>query len=189
MTPSPPCSTRTPHPRDPDDHRTLPQRQADALAEVCGYVLDHGDQVPQAGGHRPHLNVHVRLEDLQARCAGAVLDYGGTVTPAALRMVACDARVIPVVLGGAGQPLDIGRATRTIPDGLRRAVAARDRGCAHPGCGRPPGWAEVSLVTFGHGRTCCDLPPRPDPSSRAAHARRPRQSPRRGCRWSMCTRG
>lgn len=45
------------------------------------------------------------------------------------------AAVVPIVMNGKGQPLDVGRATRTIPDGLRRAVAARDRGCAH--CARP----------------------------------------------------
>ena len=45
-----------------------------------------------------------------------------------------------------GQPLDVGRATRTIPDGLRRAVAARDRGCAHPGCDRPPSWCECHHI-------------------------------------------
>jgi 5-methylcytosine-specific restriction protein A len=46
---------------------------------------------------------------------------------------------------------DIGRLTRTIPDGLRRAVAARGPGCAHPGCDRvrdglpeflPPRWID-----------------------------------------------
>ena len=52
-------------------------------------------------------------------------------------MLACDAGVVPIVMNGAGQPLDVGRIKRTIPDGLRRAVTARDRGCAHPGCNRP----------------------------------------------------
>jgi 5-methylcytosine-specific restriction protein A len=63
-----------------------------------------------------------------------------------LRMLCCDAQVIPIVLNGAGQPLDVGRATRTIPDGLRRAVTARDRGCAHPGCDRPPSWSEIHHI-------------------------------------------
>jgi hypothetical protein len=139
-------------PRDPDDHRPLPQRQADALVEVCGYVLDHGEQVPRAGGQRPHLTVHIPLAELEGRCAAAVLDCGGTPSPAALRALACDARVIPVVLGGAGQPLDIGRASRTIPDALRRAVAARDRGCAHPGCRRRPAWCQIHhIVEWQHG--------------------------------------
>ena len=107
---------------------------------MCGYVLDHGD-VPECGGHRPHVNVLVRLEDLQSRARAACLDFGGVMSPEALRMLCCDAAVVPVVMNGAGQPLDVGRATRTIPDGLRRAVAARDKGCAHPGCDRPPSWS------------------------------------------------
>jgi hypothetical protein len=61
-------------------------------------------------------------------------------------MLACDAAVVPVVLNGKGQPLDVGRLTRTIPDGLRRAVAARGGGCEFPACGRPPSWCEVHHV-------------------------------------------
>ncbi|MGD9531969.1 MAG: HNH endonuclease, partial [Thermoleophilia bacterium] len=52
----------------------------------------------------------------------------------------------------ARQPLDVGRATRVVPDGLRRAVAARDRGCAR--CGRPPSWCEIHHLTpWEHGGT------------------------------------
>ena len=89
----------------------------------------------------------VRLEDLENRARAAVLDFGGVTSAEALRMLCCDAAVVPIVLNGKGQPVDVGRATRTIPDGLRRAVAARDRGCAHPGCGRPASWCEVHHVT------------------------------------------
>jgi 5-methylcytosine-specific restriction protein A len=92
------------------------------------------------------VNVLVRLEDLENRARAAALDFGGTLSPESLRMLCCDAAVVPVVLDGAGQPLDVGRATRTIPDGLRRAVAARDRGCAHPGCDRPPSWCECHHI-------------------------------------------
>ena len=106
-----------------DDPRPTGQRQAEALADACAYVLEHGD-LPQRGGSRPHLNVIVRLEDLETRCRSALLDFGGNVSPEALRMLACDAAVVPIVMNGAGQPLDVGRLTRVIPDGLRRAVAA-----------------------------------------------------------------
>ncbi|MGH8964906.1 MAG: DUF222 domain-containing protein, partial [Actinomycetes bacterium] len=129
-----------------DDTRGVERRQAEALAEVCGWVLDHGDDVPDTGGRRPQLNVLIGLEDLEARARAATLDFGGTLTPEALRMLACDAAVIPIVMNGAGQPLDVGRATRVIPDGLRRAVTARDRGCAHPGCDRPPSWCEIHHI-------------------------------------------
>jgi 5-methylcytosine-specific restriction protein A len=132
-------------PTGSEDDRSIGQRQAEALADVCGYVLDHGE-VPECGGRRPHLNVHIRLDDLENRCRAATLDFGGRLTPESLRMLACDAAVTPIVLGGQGQPLDVGRITRTIPDGLRRAVAARDHGCARPGCGRPASWCEVHHI-------------------------------------------
>lgn len=128
-----------------DDDRTPAQRNAEALAEVCGFVLDHGD-VPRRGGERPHLNVVIRLEDLENRARSAMLDFGGTLSPESLRMLACDAAVIPIVMNGDGQPLDVGRVNRTVPDGLRRAVAARDRGCAHPGCGRTASWCEIHHI-------------------------------------------
>jgi 5-methylcytosine-specific restriction protein A len=137
-----------------DDQRPTGQRQAEALAEVCGWVLDHAgrDVVPECGGHRPHLNVLIRLDDLQNRARAGCLELGGALSPEGLRMLCCDAAAVPIVLGGQGQPLDVGRATRTIPDGLRRAVAARDRGCAHPGCDRPPSWAEVHhILEWEHG--------------------------------------
>ena len=131
-----------------DDDRSAGERQAEALADVCGYVLDHAPSsvLPDAGGHRPHVNVLIRLEDLENRARAGCLDFGGPLAPESLRMLCCDAAVVPIVLNGKGQPLDVGRATRTIPDGLRRAVAARDRGCAHPGCGRPASWCEVHHI-------------------------------------------
>jgi 5-methylcytosine-specific restriction protein A len=141
-------------PLDGDDRRGLARRHAEALADVCGFVLDHGEHagVPQTGGRRPHLNVLIRLEELERRARAAVLDFGGALSPESVRMLACDAAVVPIVMGGAGQPLDVGRATRVVPDGLRRAVTARDRGCAHPGCDRPVSWCEIHHIEeWEHG--------------------------------------
>ena len=135
------------------DTRSLGERQADALAEVCLNSLDQG-QLPSVGGERPHLNVTVSLRELEAHGRRAMLDTG-PLTPSELRRLACDCRVIPVVLGGDGQPLDVGRAMRTVPAHLRRAVVVRDGGCAFPGCGREPGWCEVHhiLTIFWNGNT------------------------------------
>jgi len=130
-----------------EDQRGTAERQADALAEVMRFVLDHGDTIlPSVGGERPRLNVHLQLPDLQNRARAGCLDFGDTLHPTALRELCCDAGVVPIVLGGAGQPLDVGQSRRTIPDGLRRAVVARDRGCAHPGCDRPPSWCQVHHI-------------------------------------------
>ncbi|WP_232667391.1 DUF222 domain-containing protein, partial [Pseudonocardia sp. TRM90224] len=84
-------------PTTSDDQRSMGQRQAAALADICGYVLDHGD-VPHAGGHRPHLNVHIPLAELENRVRTAILDFGGAIATKDLRLLACHAAVIPIVI-------------------------------------------------------------------------------------------
>ena len=63
--------------RSRDDDRSTGERQAEALADVCGYVLDHAPSsvLPDAGGHRPHLNVLIRLDDLENRARAGCLDF------------------------------------------------------------------------------------------------------------------
>ena len=62
--------------------------------------------------------------------------------PETARRLACDANVVRVVTGGASEPLDVGRASRTVSPAQRRALTIRDRGCVFPGCDRPPGWCD-----------------------------------------------
>jgi Domain of unknown function (DUF222)/HNH endonuclease len=141
-------------PRTADDRRTTAERQADALVDVCGFVAEHGDKavLPDAGKNRPLVSMILRHEDLERRGRGGWLSFGGAPTPESLRMLCCDARISPVVLGGAGQPLDVGRRGRTIPPAIRTAVEVRDRGCAHPGCDRAPSWSEVHhVIHWAHG--------------------------------------
>ena len=72
------------------------------------------------------------------------------------RRLACDAGIIPVLLGSRSQPLDIGRLTRVVPTALRRAVELRDKTCRFPGCDRPPSWCDSHhLQHWAHGGTTC----------------------------------
>jgi len=139
----------------PEVRLGLDERQADALIDLCRFSLDHAD-LPDTGGERPHLNVTVPLAELESRARAALLDHGGILTPAQLRMLACDACVVPAVLGGVGQPLDLGRARRNPTAAVRRAVVIRDRCCAFPGCNRPPAWCDIHHVrewAKEHGET------------------------------------
>lgn len=70
--------------------------------------------------------------------AAAITETGTVLGAADLRRIACDTGVIPVVMGGPGEVLDVGRAKRTIPPAIRRALIARDQGCVWPGCDRAP---------------------------------------------------
>jgi hypothetical protein len=51
------------------------------------------------------------------------------------------------VLSGPSQVLDLGRERRLITGPLRRALVLRDRGCAFPGCDRPPRWCDAHHIT------------------------------------------
>jgi hypothetical protein len=124
------------------DRRSAELRYADAFVQLCQLATP---ALPEVRGERPHMFVTTTLDSLQRKVGSALgtLDGGHLISRGALRQIACDANVIPVVLGSAGQPLDIGRSTRIVPVGLRRALVARDEGCAFPGCDRPPSWCDA----------------------------------------------
>ena len=121
----------------PGDDRTLIERQGDALVEVIRLAADCG-QAPIEGGERPHIAVTVSLETLQTGIGRAMLDDGRSLTPEQARRLACDAGIIPIVLGSKSAPIDIGQTKRLADKRLRRALAIRDKGCAVRGCGRTP---------------------------------------------------
>jgi hypothetical protein len=113
-------------------------------------ALDH-DGAPRAGGQRPHTTIAIDFEDLK-KGLGFTTDHGmpGTLNPTEraitaenARRLACDAEVLPMVLGGDSLPLDVGRAKRTAPTHIRAALLQRDGACAFPGCDRPPGTPEA----------------------------------------------
>jgi hypothetical protein len=123
------------------DLRTPGQRRADALIEVCRLAMACGD-LPDNGGDHPQVVVTVNIDTLRSQIGAATLDDGAPLTAAAARRLACDAAILPAVLGGASQVLDVGRERRLFTGPLRRALVLRDRGCAFPGCDRPPRWTD-----------------------------------------------
>ncbi|WP_182359616.1 HNH endonuclease signature motif containing protein [Tomitella gaofuii] len=67
-------------------------------------------------------------------------DWFAAMPVSAARRLACDAAVTPVGVDGHGAPLNVGRTRRLATAAQRRALAARDHGCAFPRCDRPPAW-------------------------------------------------
>jgi hypothetical protein len=129
------CAPRHDH----DEPRTAAQRRADALVEVCELAA-RTEELPDNGGQPPQLVVTVPFDPLHQQLGTGTLASGGRLSPQQVRQLACDAQLIPAVLGGAGQVLDLGRSRRLITGTLRRALEVRDGGCAFPGCDRPPRW-------------------------------------------------
>ena len=141
------------------DLRLAEHRYADALVQLCQLATP---TLPEVRGERPHMFVTTTLESLQRKVGTALgtLAGGYLISPSALRRIACDANIIPVVLGSTGQPLDIGRSTRLVSQGLRRALIVRDGGCAFPGCDRPPSWCDAHHIDHwadGGPTSLCNL--------------------------------
>ena len=89
-------------------------------------------------GAKANITVTIDLQDLKSAAADAIGDlvYGDGLSAATIRRLACDAKVIPLVLGSKSEPLDVGRAERLVTGAMRRALNARDKGCVV--CGAPP---------------------------------------------------
>ncbi|MGI5525255.1 DUF222 domain-containing protein [Micromonospora sp. CA-259024] len=132
-------------PTGPDDTRTPGQRRHDALADVCRLALRTGG-LPEHGGEHAQIVVTTGYDELTRQLSSGALDTGLRLTPETVRRLACDATILPAVLGGAGQVLDVGRQRRLVTGPLRRALVLRDRGCAFPSCDRPPRWCDAHHI-------------------------------------------
>jgi hypothetical protein len=109
-------------------------RRADALALVAESFLAHG-AIEAAGGDRHQIVVHVAAETLRDRSAGCCeFEHGPSMAAETARRLSCDASVVALVENEDGEPLNVGRKTRTISAPLRRVLNARDKGCRFPGC-------------------------------------------------------
>ncbi|MCP8999573.1 13E12 repeat family protein [Pseudarthrobacter sp. RMG13] len=81
--------------------------------------------------------------------------FTGPVAATTLRKLACDADIIPVLLGTHGEILDLGRKARLFTAAQRLALTARDQGCTFPNCTIPAPWCEAHHITYWshHGPT------------------------------------
>ncbi|HEY2062754.1 MAG TPA: DUF222 domain-containing protein [Amycolatopsis sp.] len=136
--------------RGPDSGREI---RADAFADLVDLALVCPD-LPAHAGDRATVVVTVDLADLAAATGQATLDATGKISASRARRLACDARVLPAVLGTKSQVLDLGRSKRIISSAQRQALSLRDRGCAFPGCRRPPKHCEGHhIVHWANGGT------------------------------------
>ncbi|WP_328849307.1 HNH endonuclease signature motif containing protein [Micromonospora zamorensis] len=132
-------------PAGPDDQRCAGQRRHDALADVCRLALRTGE-LPDHGGDPAQIVITTSYNTLTRQLGDGALDIDLHLTPETVRRLACDAAILPAVLNSTGQPLDLGRQRRLITGPLRRALVLRDRGCAFPGCDRPPRWCDAHHI-------------------------------------------
>ena len=123
---------------DGSDPREAGARLWDALVEACSR-LAATDSLPHAHGAAVRITVTTSFDDLQDRLANrGTLPSGDSLSAAAVRRMACDAEIIPAVLGTESQVLDVGQSNRLVTSAIWLALVLRDRHCAFPGCTRLP---------------------------------------------------
>ena len=111
-----------------------PARRADALAAVAEDYLAHGQCCSSSADHY-QVVVHVDAETLREHSAGRCeIEQGPSIPAETVRRLSCDSGLVRVIENEQGEPLDVGRKTRTIPPAIRRALNGRDGGCRFPGC-------------------------------------------------------
>jgi hypothetical protein len=122
-----------------NDTRPRHQRLGDAVCDVID-AAHHAQNLPTNGGEKPRLAVYLHWNVLTDAVGTATLDSGAALCPHAVRRLACDADILPIVLNGESVPMDLGRSRRVVSTTQRVALIARDKGCAYPDCAAPASW-------------------------------------------------
>jgi hypothetical protein len=124
------------------DPRTPQARRADALLDLVSRAVGAPEGVPRQA--KTSLVVTIGLDVLQGRCRGAGVTMAEEIlTTDTVRRMACDAQLIPVVLGTHAQILDHGIGRRLFDRAQIRHLWLRDGHCTFPGCSKPAAWTDA----------------------------------------------
>jgi len=127
--------------------RTTGQMAADAVVDA----FRHGLSCQEAGVSGVTMAMVVRL-DYDALVSGlgeAQIDgIEQPISAGTARRLAAEAGIIPMVLGGDSEVLDLGKTRRLFSKAQRIALAERDDGCAATDCTRPPAYTEAHHIEW-----------------------------------------
>ena len=146
-----------------EDTRSLGQIAAEGIVRLARHgIACTNTEIPVRA---TSIVVRMSLESLITGLGAAHID--GIETPISAgtaRIMAADAEIIPEVLGGDSEVLDLGTRRRLFSRAQRLAITERDGGCAFPGCGAPPThteahhierWTEGGLTNLDNAITVC----------------------------------
>jgi hypothetical protein len=150
-----------------DAYAAAEKRGIERLDPTCGYVppatrradaliaMAHAHTIqattPRHGGDRPRIVLTLSYDKLAKHCTdanlgGHLVSTGDPLPASVARRLLCDADIVPMILGSASLPLDVGRTERLVTPAIRTALEIRDGGCVFPGCDKPPGECEAHHV-------------------------------------------
>jgi len=104
--------------------------------------IDPGS-LPQHGGRATTVLVTIPLDALRAEFATGGLIAGSAMSATEIRRLACTAGLVPVVLDGKGEVLDLGREKRLFSPAQVKALILNQRTCQAEGCDMPASWCEA----------------------------------------------
>ncbi|MDP3969160.1 MAG: DUF222 domain-containing protein [Nocardioides sp.] len=117
------------------------QRLGEAFCSLLE-VLDPAT-LPVHGGAATTVTVTIPFHDLRASTGVGALDDGTPVPVGEVRRLACTAGIVPAVLGGRSEVLDLGRSRRLFSPAQRKALAIAHPACQAAGCDIPGRWCEA----------------------------------------------
>ena len=115
--------------------RPTPERLGQAFVELIERYP--AKRLPRSGGLDATAVVLIPLETLRGELKAARLDTGEPIAPGTARRLACEAKILPTVLGTRSEVLDLGRSKRLYQPPQRLKALIEHRGCAVVGCDRP----------------------------------------------------
>jgi hypothetical protein len=117
----------------------------EVLGEAFTQLLERfpAKTLPKTGGGLVTVLVTIPLRTLQDGLGAAALSTGGHLSVGATRRLACQAGLIPQVLGSKSELLDQGRRVRLHTPAQRIAIASRDKACTAEDCTIPAAWCHA----------------------------------------------
>ncbi|MBB6629154.1 DUF222 domain-containing protein [Nocardioides sp. KIGAM211] len=144
------------------ERKPNPERLGAALCELIERYPT--DRLPNAGGVNATVVITMPLETLLGAEKAATLDTGDKITASQARRLACEAGIVPAVLGGKSEVLDLGRTRRFFSKAQLLALGIQQGGCTADGCDWPPSmchahhdhpWAHGGNTDLKDGRLLC----------------------------------
>ena len=118
---------------------------SEQLGQAFNELVEHLPTEASGGFSRVGASVlvHISLEHLRDQLGSARLDTGVHASAGEARRLACNAGIIPAVLGSRSEPLDLGTEARLHNTAMRRAASVVHDTCAAEGCERPFAWCDM----------------------------------------------
>lgn len=137
---------------DPLARLPYPRRLGEAFTQLLE-AMDPS-RLPVHGGDATTVVVTIGLDQLRSELAVGDLiashvpsegaeELADRLSASEVRRLACNAHIVPAVLGGRSEVLDLGRRQRLFTAAQRRALVLRDRMCRAEGCDIPGTWTEA----------------------------------------------